>query len=58
MSKSDELDDKIEEAGLETLEYNKRWSYYRLRLTKDDVKSKGAILKELARSAYERRASP
>ena len=57
LPQSDELDGKIEEAGLETLEYNKRWGYYRLRLTKDDVKSKGAILKELARSAYERRSS-
>ena len=57
MPQSDELDGKIEEAGLETLEYNKRWGYYRLRLTKEDVKSKGAVLKELARSAYERRTS-
>jgi predicted transport protein len=54
---TEELDSKIEEAGLDTLEYNKRWGYYRLRLTKDDVKSKGAVLKELARGAYERRTS-
>jgi|ERR1035441_8124849 hypothetical protein len=32
-------------AGIETLEYNKRWNLYRLRLTKDDIKSKGTVLK-------------
>ena len=57
LPQSDDLDIKIEEAGLETLEYDKRWGRYRLRLTKDDVKSKGPVLKELARTAYERRSS-
>lgn len=57
LPQSDDLDIKIEEAGLETLEYDKRWGRYRLRLTKDDVKSKGIVLKELARTAYERRSS-
>ena len=57
LPQSDELDAKIEQTGLETLEYNKRWGLYRLRLTKDDVKSKGIVLKELARIAYERRSS-
>jgi predicted transport protein len=57
LPQSDELDGKIEGAGLETLEYNKRWGLYRLRLTKDDVKSKGTVLKELASTAYERRSS-
>jgi predicted transport protein len=56
LPQSDELDAKIEQAGIETLEYNKRWGLYRLRLTKDDMKSKGAVVKELARTAYERRS--
>ncbi len=57
LPQSDELDAKIEEAGLETLEYNKRWGLYRLRLTKEDIKSKGEVLKQLARTAYERRSA-
>ena len=57
LPQSDELDGKIEEAGLETLEYNKRRGLYSLRLTKDDIKSKETVLKELARTAYERRSS-
>ena len=57
LQQSDELDAKVEQAGIETLEYNKRWGLYRLRLTKDDVKSKGTVLKDLARIAYEQRSS-
>jgi predicted transport protein len=57
LQQSEELDAKIEQAGIETLEYNKRWGLYRLRLTKDDIKSKGAILKDLARAAYEQLSS-
>ena len=57
LPQSDELDAKIEQAGIETLEYDKRWGLYRLRLTRDDMKSKGAVVKELARTAYERRSS-
>lgn len=57
LPQSDGLDSKIEEAGIDTLEYNKRWGLYRLRLTSEDIKSKAEILKELARAAYERRTS-
>jgi predicted transport protein len=55
LPQSDELDAKIDGAGLETLEYNKRWGIYRLRLTKEDIASKAEILKELARIAFDRR---
>ncbi|MCH9054102.1 MAG: hypothetical protein IIA72_24155 [Proteobacteria bacterium] len=54
---TDDLDAKIDEADLDTLEYNKRWGLYRLRLTKDDIKSKSDVLKDLSQLAYERRAS-
>ena len=57
MAQSDELGAKIEGAGLETQEYDTRWGNYRLVLTKDDVTSKSTVLKEYARSAYERKSS-
>jgi predicted transport protein len=57
LPQSEELDKLIEEAGLDTLEYNKRWGFYRLRLTAEDVASKPAVLKRLIKEAYERRAS-
>lgn len=57
LPQSEEVDSKIEEAGLETLEYNKRWSLYRLRLTHEDIKTKADVLKQLIKTAYERRSS-
>jgi len=57
LPQSDELDDKIEKAGLETLEYNKRWGYYRLRLTEKEMGPQASLLTELSKLAYERRAS-
>lgn len=57
LPETDELDAKIENAGIETLEYNKRWGKYRLRLTKDQVKSEALFLRELMQLAYERRSS-
>ena len=50
-----ELDNKVDEAGLGTLEYDKKWRLYKLRLTEEDIKSKSEILEELSRLAYERR---
>jgi hypothetical protein len=50
-----ETDAKIESSGIETLEYNKRWGLYRLRLTKDVIKKNSEILRDLIHAAYERR---
>ena len=55
LPQTDELDTKIDEAELDTLEYNKKSNLYRLRLTKEDIKSKSEVLKELFQLAYERR---
>ena len=57
LPETDDLDEKIESAGFETLEYNKKWGLYRLRLTKDQVKNKSDVIEELMRLAYERRSS-
>ena len=57
LSQTDQLDTKIDDAGLDTLEYNKKWGLYRLRLTTKDIKTKSEILQELSRLAYDRRTS-
>jgi predicted transport protein len=57
LPRTDDIDAKIEQAGMDTLEYNARWSYYRLRLTPADVTGKIEILRELMQLAFERRAS-
>lgn len=54
---STEIDAKIDQAGLETLEYNKTWGQYRMRLTAEDIKTKAETLKELAKIAFDLRSS-
>jgi predicted transport protein len=56
LPETDDPNAKIETSGIETLDYDKRWGRYRLRLTKNDVKSKAEITRELMNLAYERRA--
>lgn len=57
LPQTDDLDAKIEEAGFEALEYNKRWGLYRLRLSKEHVKNKADVIKELMQLAHERRST-
>ena len=57
LPQTNNLDAKIDEAGLDTFEYNKKWGLYRLRLTTKDIRTKPEVLKELSRLAYDRRAS-
>ena len=54
LPQADELDRKIDEAGLDPPEYSKG-RRYRLRLKEEDIKSKSDILEELSKLAYERR---
>jgi hypothetical protein len=52
---TEEVTSLIENAGLETLEYNKRWNIYRLPLTKTEIHEKREALRELIKRAYEQR---
>jgi len=54
---SDDIDKMIEEAGLETLDYDTRWNQYRLRLTPETVATKKEILAKLLQLAYDIRAN-
>jgi predicted transport protein len=58
LPQSDDVDAIIEEAGLDKLEYNARWSLYRLRLSSSDIKSKAEVLAKLMKLAHDRRAGP
>lgn len=53
----DETDQKIDNAGLETLEYSTRWRQYRLSLKREDISSKRSVLKELIGAAYQNRTT-
>lgn len=53
--KSEEFEQKIDQAGLETPEYNARFNYYPIRVGKDDVQNHSDLLKEVMRLGYEYR---
>jgi hypothetical protein len=47
LARSDEIDQKLEAAGLDVMPYDERWARYRLRLTDADLKKHGELLKDL-----------
>ena len=52
LPRSDELDQQLENAGLDVMEYDKRWGQYRIRLTKEDFQKHKKLLSELVGQAY------
>ena len=51
LKRSEELEEKISETGLDLMDYDNRNGRYRIRITKSDIKSHREILKELLESA-------
>lgn len=51
---SEEIDKRLEDAGLNVMPY--KWRKYRIRLTKPDLATHEALIVQLMRSAYENRA--
>jgi len=51
----EETDHLIEQAGIETLEYDGRWRNYRLRLAKGDIDKKKDAIRSLIKMAYDYR---
>lgn len=54
LKQSDDIQNKIDATGLDTLNYD-RWGNYRLRLTRDDLKKHADILHELIDLAHQER---
>ena len=52
LKKRDEIEQKIETAGLDVLDYDNRWNRYRIRLGKGDVKKHAELLQELFSAAH------
>ncbi len=52
LDSSEELEQKLSEAGLDVMEYSKRDHRYRVRLTEQDIKSHQELLSELLKVAY------
>lgn len=52
--KSDEIEKKIETAGLDMLDYDSRWGMYKIKLSKSDIKENKDFIIELLKAAYEK----
>jgi predicted transport protein len=53
LKREDEMEEKLEAAGLDVMDYDKKWGRYRIRLSKGDIKKHSEFLTNLLRSAYE-----
>ena len=53
LPRADAISHQLDEAGLDVMDYDVRWSKYRLRLNKDDVRKHEQLLIELMKKAYE-----
>ena len=56
LKQSDDIQNKIDAAGLDALNYD-RWGNYRFRLAKDDPKKHADVLHDLIRLAHESRSA-
>lgn len=54
---TDEWRDRLEQAGLDLMDYDSRWGRYRIRLAKQDLQQHKDLLSEMLRKAYESSSS-
>ncbi len=53
LENTEELDGKLDQAGVDVMDYDSRWGRYRIRITKNDLKKHEAMLRELLREAHQ-----
>jgi predicted transport protein len=53
LQKTDEMDARLDEAGLDVMDYDTRWGRYRIRITRNDFKKQEELLRQLLRQAYD-----
>ena len=53
IGQSDEITKKLEEAGLDLMEYSARWGRYRIRLTSADLDNHRDLIRDVMKQAYE-----
>jgi hypothetical protein len=58
LERSDEIQTKLDDAGLDVMEYDPRWGRYRIRLVKGDITKHEVLLTELLKAAYEQAGIP
>jgi len=53
LPRSDETTDKLDQAGLDVMDYDGRFGRYRIRLAQGDIQKQREVLSELLRQAYD-----
>lgn len=53
LERSDEIQAKLDEAGLDLMEYDPRWGRYRIRLTKADLQKQRVVVQDLMKAAFD-----
>jgi hypothetical protein len=53
MPQTQETDEELTEAGIDTLNYDSQWKQYRLRIDSDLEENEKQVIKNLARIAHE-----
>jgi hypothetical protein len=53
LPKSDETGQRLEAAGVEVLEYDRQWGYYKLRLSAEDIEKHRELLTSLMKEAFD-----
>jgi predicted transport protein len=57
LPRSDDQDERLERAGLDVAEYDKRWGAYRIRLSPGEAQKHRDVLTEFLKGAYEARGT-
>lgn len=55
MPRTEEVDQQLEESGLELLEYA-RWGAYRIKIGREGIASHGELLSKLLKQAFDSRS--
>lgn len=52
LPRSEDVEKNLEQIGLDVMDYDQRWSRYRIRLTKEDIKKHADFISEFLLTAY------
>jgi len=53
LKKSDETQEKLDGAGLDVMDYDSRWGYYRIRLQPNDFEKQKELISEIINEAFD-----
>jgi hypothetical protein len=53
VDKAPDIQGKLDEAGVDVMDYDERWGRYRIRLAKGDTKKHDTLIRELIKRAYD-----